>query len=312
MKVYYGFPPESQRDHLKSIAEIHADSRCENECFATFPANENRPQTPEAPGVAHVLGDGGLVYANNRPPTPKPGYLTLVASECQKIAADQQQKPPRGRHAKNSAKAMKAAHKKTKAWARLSSDDRQRRTLDFAFRSESLAFSLNLTPKKQAQLRKADRPAKRLADEIQRACRRELDRAVPISLALEVTATGRLHAHGIVTLERREGTAFTKALKSAGGQVLGSGAGRQTDLRRLWSATGWADYIAKAFDQTAAALGTDKIVYQCRATVAGSREEYEVSLVRQKALRKTQREPVSRHDKQILIYCNYMIVNTNF
>ncbi|WP_206366633.1 hypothetical protein, partial [Shinella zoogloeoides] len=187
---------------------------------------------------------------------------------------------------------MKSAHRKTKAWARLSSDDRQRHTLDFAFRSESLAWTLNFTPKQEARLRKSKRPVKNaLADAINRACKRELGYAPPISLALEVTPGGRLHAHGIVTLGRRQGAAFCRALKSAGGKVHGCGAGRQTDIRRLWSAAGWAAYIAKAFDQTAAALGTDKIVYQCRATVAGARAEYEASLRRQKAHRKTQGRP---------------------
>ncbi|RFB95354.1 hypothetical protein B5K11_10495 [Rhizobium leguminosarum bv. trifolii] len=181
---------------------------------------------------------------------------------------------------------MKAAQKKTKAWLRLSADDRERRVLDFAFRSESVSWTLNLTPKKQAQLRKSDRPAKLLADAINRACKRELGRSVPLSLALEVTSAGRLHAHGVATLERGEGKDFRAALKSAGGKVEGSGAGRQTDIRKLWSATGWADYIAKAFDRTAEALGTDKVFYQCNATRAGAREEYEAGLARQKAHRR--------------------------
>ncbi len=88
------------------------------------------------------------------------------------------------------------------------------------------------------------------------------------------------------------GKAFASALKTVGGKVDGCGSGRQTDLRRLWDAAGWAGYIAKDFDRTAEALGTDKIVYQCNATIAGAREEYEASLARQKAHRKTQGRPV--------------------
>jgi hypothetical protein len=177
------------------------------------------------------------------------------------------------------------------AWQRLPSDDRERRILDYAFRSESIAFTLNLTPKKQAQLAKDERPAKALADAINRRCKTLLGRAVPISLALEISPTGRLHVHGIATLEHREWKSFRDALKSAGGKVEGYGAGRQTDTRRLWSATGWAAYMAKAFHETAEALGTDKIFYQCNATRAAAREEYEASLHRQKACRKTQRRP---------------------
>lgn len=295
MDIYYHREREGQDSCVVFTAEIQPDNGCKNESFATFQACENRPKTPEPQSVAPA-GDGeGLVYANRQStyPSTTPVYLTLVANEQKRLASHQEQHPPRGKHAKNSVKAMQAAHKKTKAWSRLPAGDRERLTLDFAFRSESLAFSLNLTPEKQAQLRKSERPAKRLADEIQRACRRELGRAVPISLALEITPGGRLHAHGIVTLERREGKAFSKALKSAGGKVNGCGSGRQTDLRRLWSATGWKAYLAKAFHVTAEALGNDKIVYQCNATRAAAREEYEASLARQKARRKTQGRPRS-------------------
>lgn len=258
----------------------------ENVDFATFATSENQAETLTTQGLCAVLGDAGLVYANNTLTTSQPLYLTLVANELRKYEAHQELRKPRGRNAKLSIKATRAAHKKTKGWERLSSDDRQGRVLDFAFRSESVAWTLNLTAKQAARLRQSDRPAKMLADAINRASKRLLGRAVPISLALEVTATGRLHAHGIATLERGEWKLFREALKSAGGKVEGSGAGRQTDTRKLWSATGWASYIAKDFAPTVEALGTDRIFYQCNATRAGARDEYEAGLARQKALRR--------------------------
>ncbi len=262
---------------------------CENVDFATFATSENQAESPTAQGLCAVLGDAGLVYANNTLHTPQPRYLTLAAAELQKYEAYQEEHKPRGRNAKHSIKATRATNKKTKGWERLSSDDRQRRVLDFAFRSESVAWTLNLTAKQAARLRQSDRPAKMLADAINRASKRLLGRAVPISLALEVTPTGRLHAHGIATLEHSEWKLFREALKSAGGKVEGSGAGRQTDTRKLWSATGWASYIAKAFALTAEATGTDKVFYQCNATRAGARDEYEAGLARQKIARRGRR-----------------------
>lgn len=262
---------------------------CENVDFATFAAPENQAETPTAQGVSAALGDEGLVYANNHLTTSRPHHLTLVANELQKYEAHQEAHKPRGRNAKHSIKATRAAHKKTKGWERLPSDDRQRRVLEYAFQCESVAWTLNLTAKQAARLRQSDRPAKMLADAINRASKRLLGRAVPISLALEVTPTGRLHAHGIATLERGEWKVFRQALKSAGGKVEGSGAGRQADTRKLWSATGWASYIAKDFALTAEALGTDKVFYQCNATRAGAREEYEAGLARQKIARKGRR-----------------------
>lgn len=267
---------------------------CENVDFATFAAPENQAETPTAQGLCAAIGDAGLVYANNNQTTPKPRHLILAAQELRKYEAYQEERKPRGRNAKNSIKAIRAANKKTKGWERLSSDDRQRRVLEYAFQCESVAWTLNLTAKQVARLRTSDRPAKMLADAINRASKRLLGRAVPISIALEVTATGRLHAHGIATLESGEWKVFRKALKSAGGKVEGSGAGRQTDTRKLWSATGWASYIAKDLALTAKVLGTDKFFYQCNATRAGAREEYEASLHRQKeARRKTHRRPAS-------------------
>lgn len=261
----------------------------ENVDFATFATSQNQAETPTQHGLRAVLGDAGLVYANNTQTTSQPAYLTLAANELRKYEAYQELRKPRGRNAKHSIKATRAAHKKTKGWERLSSDDRQRRVLDFAFRSESLAWTLNLTATQAARLRKLERPAKFLADAINRASKRLLGRAVPISLALEVTATGRLHAHGIATLERGEWKAFREALNSAGGKVEGSGAGRQTDTRKLWNATGWMSYIAKDFALTAEALGTEKIFYQCNATRAGARDEYEAGLARQKIARRGRR-----------------------
>lgn len=288
MNVYYHREREGQESCALFTVKIHTDSSSENASFATFSVSENDPQAPSEQGLPAIVGEAGLVTVQkHNTPSTTPAYLTFVAHEHEKLAAHQEKHPPRGRHAKNSLKAVRATHKKTKAWLRLPADDRERRVLDFAFRSESLSWTLNLTPKKQVQLRKSDRPAKLLADAINRACKRELGRSVPISLALEVTSTGRLHAHGVATLEHGEGKAFHAALKSAGGKMQGRGSGRQTDIRKLWSATGWADYIAKAFDRTAEALGTDKIFYQCRATVAGTRDEYETDLARQKACNKT-------------------------
>lgn len=262
----------------------------ENVDFATFATSQKQAETLTPQGLCASPRDAGLVYANNTLNTSRPRYLTLVAAELQKYEAYQEVHKPRGRNTKHSIKAIRAAHKKTKGWERLSSDDRQRRVLDFAFRGESLAWTLNLTATQAARLRQSDRPpAKMLADAINRASKRLLGRAVPISLALEVSPTDRLHAHGIATLERGEWKLFREALKSAGGKVEGPGVGRQTDTRKLWSATGWASYISKNFALTAKSLGTDKIFYQCNATRAGARDEYEAGLARQKIARRGRR-----------------------
>ncbi|BCH60418.1 hypothetical protein RvVAR0630_30420 [Agrobacterium vitis] len=289
MELYYPTQGKSQQLPVVFVDEGSTKDICKNECFATFSACANPAETPTAQGVPASHGDEALVYANNHTNPPKPAYLTLVTIELRRYEAHQEEHKPRGRHAKTSIKAGRATHQKSKAWKRLPADDRERRVRDYAFRSESVTFTLNLTPEKQAKLQKEERPAKALADAINRRCKALLGHAVPISLALEVSPTGRLHAHGIATLERGERKSFREALKCAGGKLQVPATGRETDTRRLWSATGWAAYMRKSFHETAEALGTDKIVYQCNATRAGARDEYEASLARQKIARRNRR-----------------------
>ncbi|MBX4874441.1 hypothetical protein HJA89_16325 [Rhizobium bangladeshense] len=282
MDTYYHRGREGQESCAVFTAKIHMDAGRENASFATFPAPENLASSPATQGLPYAQGHGGLVYGSSQTSHTYAHQFPFITTWLARQPTGTQ------RYITHKAKIAQAANKKTKGWLRLSSDDRERRVLDFAFRSESIAWTLNLTPQQEARLRGLERPAKALADAINRASKRLLGRAPPISLALEVTPTGRLHAHGIVTLERGEWKAFREALKSAGGKFQGRGAGRQTDTRKLWNATGWASYIAKDFDRTAEALGTEKIFYQCNATRAGAREEYEASLARQKALRRRQ------------------------
>lgn len=307
MNTYYHRQREGQDFCAIFTSKSLLGSDGKNVNFATVSPAPNSSLPPALQGHSGVSADDGLVYATNTQTPSKPTYLTLVSNEVERIAAEQKRNPPRGRRAKNSVKAKSAAHRKTKAWTRLSSEDRERRVLDYALRSESMAFSLNLTVTKQTQLRKSDRPAKALADAIVRRCRTLLGRAVPISLALEVTSTGRLHAHGIATLERGEARGFHEALRSAGGNMERGGLARQTDIRKLWSATGWTAYIAKDFERTVVALGTDKIIYQCHATRAGARDEYDASLARQKASRRSKRASKSRFtDRKYLKIINFL------
>ncbi len=289
MDIYYDFPRGSQCGCLPNADDFGVSTSRKNENFAAKPAAENVAQTPMSHGLPAARVDEGVVYANKHTTSSKPAYLSLAQAECQKYEAYQEEHRPRGRHAKQSIKATRAASKKTVRWDGLPGNEKKRLALDYAFRSESVAITINLTPEKLARYLKSDRPAKALADAINKACRMKLGRAVPISLALEISPTGKLHAHGIATLERGEWKGFREALRSAGGKVEGSASGRQTDTRRLWSAKGWSSYMAKAFHETAEALGTDKIFYQCNATRAGAKKEYEQSLQRQKEARRASR-----------------------
>lgn len=291
MSLYYLSSSESQESCADFTSIDGENDRCENECFATNRTLPEQYQSPAVQGVPSALHTAGLVYANSIPTTPKPAHLTIAAIACQKIEEQQRQNPPRGKNAKKSVKAVRAAHRKTVAWKRLPADERNRRVLDHVFRSESLAFTFNLAPKQEKRFRNEARPARALADLINRSCKSKLGRAVPLMLALEVSPAGRLHVHGVVTLEFGEWKTFQDILKSAGGKIDGHAGPRQTHTRKLFDMTGWADYIAKDFDRTAEALGTDKIVYHCRMMIAAARDEYDNDLARQKRHRTTRRAP---------------------
>ncbi|MBO0141590.1 hypothetical protein JZX87_10515 [Agrobacterium sp. Ap1] len=264
------------------ISSISASRKNEN--FAAKPTSANVPQSPISHGLPATLANEGVVYGNRH--THYDLQLPFITSWFERLG--EKAKGTKAFIDRKNDKA-KAANKKTVRWDGLPGDEKKRLTLDHAFRSESLAFTLNLTREKLARYLKSDRPAKALADAVNKACRSKLGRAVPISLALEISPTGKLHAHGIATVERGEWKGFRDALKSAGGKIEGSASGRQTDTRRLWSATGWTAYMAKAFHETAEAVGTDKLFYQCNATRAGAKAEYEASLQRQKAARRASR-----------------------
>lgn len=298
MTIYYHSTRVSQPPcaYFTSIDASHSRELASN--FATFTDYENKPESLAAQAIpAKPMGEGLVYGPSHTSYTSPPVYThtdtpTLTHNEAASTFSKQLpfmvrwfEKQPEAskRYISRMVDRSLWQHPKKRAWDDLPAEEKKRRTLDFAFRSESVAWTLNLTPKQEERLKLSKTPAKLLADAINRACKRELGHSVPLSLALEVTSKGRLHAHGIATLAKGEGKGFRNALKSAGGKVTGSQTGRQTDIRKLWDAEGWAAYMDKAFELTAVALHTDKIVYQCNVTRAGAREEYEASRLRQQA-----------------------------
>ncbi|WP_416796299.1 hypothetical protein [Ciceribacter azotifigens] len=214
-------------------------------------------------------------------------YLTRVTEWLRtqrELEATGRKKKPRGRLVARQ-RQERTFRSLTRAWRRLSAEERQARENDFILRSEAVAWSLNLDKETERLIRKVERPANCLANKIQRLAKATTGAKLPIMLVLEETEEGRLHAHGVVILEnwaRDTVRSFIDLLKRAGGQIGGA---RQVALRRLFSAKGWRNYITKVMPRTIANLGSNSVTYTSREITCLAREDYTRELERQKAVR---------------------------
>lgn len=127
-----------------------------------------------------------------------------------------------------------------------------------------VAFSLNLSRKRQEMLLGRADPAGDLRRYISREMRNSFGCALPFSFTFEISPTGTLHLHGVVVPHtqsadhlRQIGDAFAKA----GGKITGRGAARQVCLKPLTDGYGWATYSQKAFDEACSVLGTYKVTF---------------------------------------------------
>jgi len=111
-------------------------------------------------------------------------------------------------------------------------------------------------------LRASEKPAERLAHEINRAMKAEVGKVLPFAVQLEISPAGRLHVHGVVCLDQAttaELDALKGALATAGGKIKGHAGSRQVKVAELYDAVGWTAYFSKTHSGTVKVLGTSKI-----------------------------------------------------
>ena len=265
--------------------------------FVTRPVTSASARRPESQAVSAKTPVG-------RPVTYKcPANATTVSNDAsvlerpcivrvadwlrtqRELEATGRKKKPRGRLVARQRRET-AFRNLTRGWRRLSSEERQARENDFILRSEGIAWSLNFDEQTEGLIRKDKRPANCLANKIQRLAKTMTGAKVPIVLVLEETEEGRLHAHGVAILENWNKdtlTAFMDLLRRAGGRIGGA---RQVALRKLFSATGWRDYITKVMPRTIANLGSHCVTYTSREITSLAREDYTRELERQKTVRR--------------------------
>jgi hypothetical protein len=127
-----------------------------------------------------------------------------------------------------------------------------------------MAFTLNLSLKRERSLLDHVDPVDALRRYIGRELRTSFGRVIPFAFIFEVCPKGRLHVHGAIlsrpdALDDKE--RIREALARAGGKIKGKGASRQVKLEPQTDGIGWLAYLVKKFDTTCDFLGTHKITF---------------------------------------------------
>ncbi len=162
------------------------------------------------------------------------------------------------------AKPKKQAPKK---WRNLSDIEKLTEAHITAENLGALAFTINFSDRLQKTLSASSDPTRLISGYIGRELRKALGHSLPHVFSLEVSRTGKLHAHGAVVigddLREERIAAIDKALGKAGGKLKAARIVCQTQsyLDHLHNGEGWAKYLSKSRSATCKHLGTDKISF---------------------------------------------------
>lgn len=154
-----------------------------------------------------------------------------------------------------------------KQWRYLSEGQKVLQAHIAAENAGALAFTINFSDRLQATVKASGDPTRLISGYIGRELRKALGHSLPHLFVLEVSRTGKLHAHGVVVVgdDLDEGRILTidKALGRAGGKLKAARIVRQTQsyLDHLHDGEGWAKYLSKARSATSRHLGTEKISF---------------------------------------------------
>lgn len=134
-----------------------------------------------------------------------------------------------------------------------------------AERSNGIAFTLNLAPRIQRSVYTADDPVRHFSHYLNRELKKAGLSGTPYAFAFELTelqagGSQKLHVHGMLLADEEQAKPLKAALMAAGGKIKGRAASRQVKLRSLTDAGGWAAYLAKDAELTAALLDRDTFI----------------------------------------------------
>lgn len=187
----------------------------------------------------------------------------LVASQLPTHSTQQTIPHPAETEAPVTASSLQAP----KQWRYLSEGQKVLQAHIAAENAGALAFTINFSDRLQATLKASGDPTRLISGYIGRELRKALGYSLPHLFVLEVSRTGKLHAHGAVVvgddLNEERILTIDKALGRAGGKLKAARIVRQTQsyLDHLHDGEGWAKYLSKARSATSRHLGTNKISF---------------------------------------------------
>ena len=127
------------------------------------------------------------------------------------------------------------------------------------------AFSLNLGLKRERMLLSADDPRTRMRKNLDKHLRAVGLEHLPLAWLFELTPGkdgNRLHLHGVVDTSGLADADISRLeaalIKAAGVASHAIGGERQLDIRPVYYAAGWVDYLLKNTRRTAATLRLDQ------------------------------------------------------
>ena len=221
--------------------------------------------TPEAPTTQGLEGSSSAARLVAHQHTP-----TILTKPTNKDTYTPR-KAPLSNHTETplpaTPKAAKPTKQAPKKWRNLSDIEKLTEAHITAENLGALAFTINFSDRLQKTLSASSDPTRLISGYIARELRKALGHSLPHIFSLEVSRTGKLHAHGAVVigddLREERITAIDKALGRAGGKLKAARIVCQTQsyLDHLHNGEGWAKYLSKSRSATCKHLGTEKISF---------------------------------------------------
>jgi hypothetical protein len=139
-----------------------------------------------------------------------------------------------------------AAKHLNRRWRDLSQEQKHKRAFEYAEAAGAYAFSLNLSEIIQKRAAAAHDPVKYLAKRLNEKLRKQKVSGLEYAFILDVSAPGKLHAHGIFILGQNDINLVKVALRNAGGRFSTREVARQLSVSNLNAGLGFHRYIRKA------------------------------------------------------------------
>lgn len=136
-------------------------------------------------------------------------------------------------------------------WRDLDRVEKLRAAVDAASTRGGYSFSLNLSVGREWGFAERENAMRGFGKRLSQAFRKCGLPMLPVAVVLEAAESeGKLHMHGVVTLEGHDLRQVKSALMEAGGRIPGRARSRQCQMDQIYDNAGWFGYITKAMKLT--------------------------------------------------------------